>query len=276
MPKTKSTTTPKEQTETSKTKKRQSLTAAQKKEVCLKKLASPFLKNKDLAKEYDVSEGMISDTLRAKERWLAVDLNSHQAGLKREKKVPFLLIEEALTIWVENALQTDLVLTDDILSTKALEFAFLLKEDKFKGSNGWVDGFKKRHNLKQYNIHGEAMSAPLENLSTMREDLRQTLKDYNPEDIFNCDETGLFWEMKPSRTISNGPVSGTKQLKDRVTILLTCNSTGNEKLSALFIHKYENPWALKNINKKTLLVDYYWNKKSWMQVSIWNEYIKKL
>jgi len=79
---------------------------------------------------------MISDTLRAKERWLAVDLNSHQAGLKREKKVLFPLIEEALTIWVENALQTGLVLTDDILSTKALEFAFLLKEDKFKGSNG--------------------------------------------------------------------------------------------------------------------------------------------
>jgi hypothetical protein len=274
MPKTKSTPTPKKQPETSK--KRKSLTAAQKKEVCLKKLASPFLKNKDLAKEYVVSEGMISDTLRAKERWLAVDLNSHQAGLKREKKVPFPLIEEALTIWVESALQTGLVLTDDILSTKALEFAFLLKEDKFKGSNGWVDGFKKRHNLKQYNIHGEAASAPLENLSTMREDLRQTLKDYNPEDIFNCDETGLFWKMKPSRTISNGPVSGTKQSKDRVTVLLTCNAIGNEKLPPLFIHKYENPRALKNINKKTLPVDYYWNQKSWMQVSIWNEYIKKL
>src|SRR6266545_2877690 len=190
MPKTMSIPTPKNQPKTSK--KRKSLTAAQKKEVCLKKLASPFLKNRDLAKEFDVSEGMICDTLKAKERWLAVDLNSHQAGLKREKKVSFPLIEEVLTIWVENALQTGLVLTDDILSTKALEFNFLLKEDKFKGSNGWVNSFKKWHNLKQYNIHGEAASAPLENLSTMREDLHQTLKDYNPEDIFNCDKTGLF------------------------------------------------------------------------------------
>src|SRR6266542_6212613 len=135
---------------------------------------------------------MICDTLKAKERCLAIDLNSHQAGLKREKKVPFSFIEEALTIWVENALQIGLVLTDDILSTKALEFAFLLKEDKFKGSNGWVDGFKKWHNLKQYNIHGEAVSASLENLSTMREDLCQPLKNYNPKDIFNCNEIGLF------------------------------------------------------------------------------------
>ncbi len=63
--------------------------------------------------------------------------------------------------------------------------------------------------------------------------------------------------MKSSQTISNGPVSGTKQLKDCVTILLICNVIGNEKLSLLFIHKYENPRALKNINKKTLPVDYY-------------------
>ncbi|CAG8700589.1 18681_t:CDS:1, partial [Rhizophagus irregularis] len=39
--------------ETSAPKKRKSLTAAQKQEVCLKKKSSPFLKNKDLAKEYD-------------------------------------------------------------------------------------------------------------------------------------------------------------------------------------------------------------------------------
>jgi len=88
---------------------------------------------------------MICNTLKAKECWLVVDLNSHQVRLKHEKKVPFPLIKEALTIWI---LQIGLVLTDDILSTKVLEFTFLLKEDKFKGLNGWVDSFKKRHNLK--------------------------------------------------------------------------------------------------------------------------------
>jgi hypothetical protein len=51
----------------------------------------------------------------------------------------------------------------------------------------------------------------LEDLNTMQENLRQMLKDYSPEDIFNCDETGLFWKMKPSRMISNGQISGTKQ-----------------------------------------------------------------
>lgn len=242
--------------------KRKSLTAAQKKEICLKKAITPYIKQKELATQYDVSEGMISDILKERDRWLAIDLNSLQAGLRRKKKVAFPDIEEALTIWVYNAIRNNLTITDNILSTKALGFAFLLKEDKFKGSNGWIDSFKKWHNLKLYSVHGELASAPLEDLDAMRDKLRQTLKDYDPENIFNCDKTGLFWKMKPSRTISNGPVSGTKQSKDCVTVLLTCNSTGNEKLPALFIHKYENPRVLKNINKKTLPVDYYWNKKS--------------
>ncbi len=93
MQKTKSTPTSKETL-----KKHQSLTAAQKKDICVKKLASPLVKNKDLARDYNVSEGMISDILKAKERWLAVDINSYQVGLKREKKAPFPNIEEALII----------------------------------------------------------------------------------------------------------------------------------------------------------------------------------
>src|SRR2546421_12563043 len=81
--------------------KRKALTAAQKKEICLKKMSNPLLKQKELAYEYEVSEGMISDTIKAKDRWLSVDLNSHQAGLKRERKLPFITIEETLALWVE-------------------------------------------------------------------------------------------------------------------------------------------------------------------------------
>ncbi|PKB91887.1 hypothetical protein RhiirA5_447091 [Rhizophagus irregularis] len=32
--------------------------------------------------------------------------------------------------------------------------------------------------------------------------------------------------MRPNRTISNGPVAGTKQSKDCITVLFTCNATG--------------------------------------------------
>ncbi|CAG8780721.1 4353_t:CDS:1, partial [Rhizophagus irregularis] len=55
MPKIKPTNLSKKQlsNEPSITNKRKSLTAAQKKEVCFKKISTPSLKQKELAKEYE-------------------------------------------------------------------------------------------------------------------------------------------------------------------------------------------------------------------------------
>jgi hypothetical protein len=47
----------------------------------------------------------------------------------------------------------------------------LCNEEKFKASNRWLDNFKKRHNLKQYNIHEEAGSSPIQDLDSMRKTL---------------------------------------------------------------------------------------------------------
>ena len=61
-----------------------------------------------------------------------------------------------------------------------------------------------------------------------------------------------------------------------MTLLLICNATGTEKLKLLFIHTYQNPQILREKKKEELPVDYYWNSTSWMQVSIWNDYLTKL
>ncbi|GES85433.1 tigger transposable element-derived protein 1-like [Rhizophagus clarus] len=106
---------------------------------------------------------------------------------------------------------------------------------------------------------GEAASAPLEKLDEFREELQDLIRGYSLDDVFNCDETGLYWKIEPKRTISNKPVSGRKQSKDRVTILLCSNATGTEKLKPAFIHKYKNSRPLKNLPKSSLPVEYYWN-----------------
>jgi hypothetical protein len=82
--------------------------------------------------------------------------------------------------------------------------------------------------------------------------------------------------MEPDKSLASGPLSGKKKAKDRVTILLTCNATGNDKLPPLFIYKFRNPRPLRGINKDTLPVYYYWNSSAWMQSSIFNHYVQKL
>jgi hypothetical protein len=74
--------------------------------------------------------------------------------------------------------------------------------------------------------------------------------------------------MEPSRTLSDRKLSGHKANKSRVAVLLITNVNGSEKLRPVVIHKYQTPRPLCNINKSNLPVDYYWNGKAYMQVSV--------
>lgn len=58
--------------------------------------------------------------------------------------------------------------------------------------------------------------------------------------------------------------------------MLACNATGTHKLPAVFIYKYKNPHCIRNIDKKTLPVWYYWNNSSWMQRSIFQAWIRQV
>ncbi|GBC05708.1 hypothetical protein RclHR1_06390008 [Rhizophagus clarus] len=208
--------------------KRASLSLAQKHEICLKKATEPSIKNKELAKLFDVSEGCISNTLKNSQKWLEINPQAPEAKGKRQVKAIFPEIEEALTLWVLKALENGVDISDQVLHEKAMMFASLYRIENFKGR--------------------EAASAPLEKLDEFREELQDLIHGYSLDDVFNCDETGLYWKIEPKRTISNKPVSGRKQSKDRVTILLCSNTTA----------------------------EYYWNVKAWMQVSIWNDWIRQL
>ena len=256
--------------------KRKSLTALQKKEFCLTKQTSPFLTNKELSITYDIGKTTVGDILGEKEKWLAIDNESYDANKKKRRNLLYDDIDQALAIWTEQALDARLDLSGDILKEKAMSFAKLLNKNDFKASEGWFSGFKERHNIKEHVKHGEAGSAPISELPTYREQIKSITSQYQLSDIFNTDETGLFWKLEPSRILSTGPVAGRKKSKERITIMLTCNADGTEKLKPLLIHKYKNPRAIGKISKDTLKVKYYWNIKAWMQTSIFNDYLKDL
>ena len=150
--------------------------------------------------------------------------------IKRRRQSSFPNIEEALSLWVENAVSDKVTLTDSILREKARKFAVLFNNREFGAANGWLEGFKKRNNLKSYKKRGEAGSVDVAKLPEQREHLKSILEGYNECDIFNCDKTALFWKMEPRTTLARASVSGKKLLKDRVSILTTCNATGEERL----------------------------------------------
>ena len=63
------------------------------------------------------------------------------------------------------------------------------------------------------------------------------------------DETGPFWKTSLNRTLSTHLRVGEKKAKDRITLALTCNADGSDKVEAWVIRKSKNPRCFKNLNR---------------------------
>ncbi|CAJ0844404.1 11156_t:CDS:2 [Entrophospora sp. SA101] len=117
--------------------------------------------------------------LKDKDKWLSINPNDTNRQKDKDAKYPDL--EIALMIWFNQAISDKRVITSDIILTKAKIFAKLLDINDFKGSDGWLSNFKKRNNIKQYVMHGEASSAPSEE----RRRLQEIIKEFPLEDACN-------------------------------------------------------------------------------------------
>ncbi|GBB83934.1 hypothetical protein RclHR1_10590016 [Rhizophagus clarus] len=150
-----------------------------------------------------------------------------------------------------------MILSDNILRTKAKEFAkdLNITENMIGFSNGWLNGFKSWNNLSKQKIHGEANSVSLSTLPELRTELQEMISKYDLSDVFNCDETGLFYHMTPNQTLATRPVSGVKKDKTRITVLLGCNSNRTEKLKPLVIENMQKPRCFNGINLHNLPAD---------------------
>jgi hypothetical protein len=63
-------------------------------------------------------------------------------------------------------------------------------------SAGWIDRFKLRHNISCGKVSGEARAV---NCETTAEWL--STEGHPDSDIYNADETGLFFRFTPERTL---------------------------------------------------------------------------
>jgi hypothetical protein len=130
--------------------KRVTLTKGQKYQLYLDYQKKPQPTQEQLAIQYGIKQNTVSDILKNKDKWLLLDLDSEESKKQRERPVQFPEVEEAMTLWVTNALEADLVINTDILREKAEFFAKSFEVNNFKASNGWISNFKKRHNMKEY------------------------------------------------------------------------------------------------------------------------------
>ena len=106
--------------------------------------------------------------------------------------------------------------------------------------------------------------------------LPKLIEKYEPNDIYNADELGLFYQITPNSTfLMNGTkCKRGKQSKDRITVFVCCNMDGSDKIKILVIGKSEKPRCFRSA--RFIPVSYYFNRKAWMTANIFNEFLTKL
>lgn len=195
--------------------------------------------------------------------------------------------EKALVIWIEDLSQKRFPICGYLIKEKALLFHKLIKQQAeftspynakvFTASKGWLTGFLKRYSFHNIKIKGETASAYEGAASIYSKKFIKMIEDgcYSPDQVFNADETELFWKKMPSRTyiaMAEKKASGFKAFKDRISMLFCSNASGDRMLKPLMINRSQRPRALKGKNLKQLPVHWMANTKAWVTTAVFTEW----
>ena len=219
----------------------------------------------DVAKEFLVAKSTVSLLCCKKSMFRkAVESQIFCPHRKKNCGAKHKDIEEALLLWFKQARTMNVPISGPILQAKAKELALVLGHCEFHCSSGWLECFKARNNIAFRRMCGESFSETPEMTSDwLSQTLPSLLAEYKPNNIFNADETGLFWKYLPDKTMSfkGDTCSGGKRSKERITVMV-CASMIGEKVPLLVIGKFKNPRCFKNV--RSLPITYKANTRAWM------------
>ncbi|GFT22883.1 tigger transposable element-derived protein 1 [Nephila pilipes] len=215
------------------------------------------LKVKDKTGEKKKPKKMIS--MEAKHEIIA----KHEHAIK-EKQLAFDSVSEAIICEKAGAIFQDL--KSDVTETEGESSQC---GEGFKASRGWFHNLKKRSGIHSVNRHGESSSGDIKAAENFIKVFEKLISEegYLPQQVFNCDQTGLFWKKMPRRTsimAEEKRLPNHKAMKERLTLALCANAIGDFKIKPLLVYHSETPRAFKSykVMKEKLQVMWRANSKA--------------
>lgn len=257
------------------TKQLKTLTYSEK-AVIIREVDKGLKKKSVIAKEFGIPANTLSTILKNKEKILNTVGVDNGKKRKRVKGPENPDVDQCVLKWFKQARDKNIPLSGTLVRAKAEEFGASLGKNNFKASTGWLDGFKERNEVSFKAVCGESGAVDMDVANDWKDLCVQMIDDYADKDVFNVDETGLFYKCTPDKTLAfkNEKCSGGKHSKERLTVLMGANMDGSEKLPLLVIGKSKNPRCFKNVKK--LPVQYEANKKAWMTSEIFENWLLAL
>lgn len=254
-------------------------------------LSQPKATQCSVAKLFGISRRTVQYVLANKElinKVIVAGVSGARCHLKVDQK--FEDVNEATYKWFTEMREKhgEIPISESIICGKAIKFANMLKITGFKASKGWLRCWKERNSLKVYAVSnlcfytsvqvcGERRDVPLGDVEQFLQNLPLILSEYDSKNVFNADETALYYKCLPGRTLefSHNSASGGKVCKERLTLLLGCSMSG-EKLPPLVIGKHKSPRCFRGIDCKHLPCEYKHSRNAWMTTTIFQEWLSDL
>lgn len=233
------------------------------------KLMENGVQRSQICNTYNVVNSTLSRILEKKEQYLLKSpkkkIFKKRTRLDKGKNVA---MEDILFNWFKQKRSLGIAISGVILQEKAL---FFNKElggpEDFKASQGWLNRFKSRFGIRQLSVKGEKLSANVEAGDSFKEDFREIIENgqYSLKNMYNADETGLYYKSLPRKTLASceeTEAPGLKESKQRVTIMNCANADGSHKIPLLLIGLSKRPRCFKGVQH--LPVVYRNQPSSWM------------
>jgi len=181
---------------------------------------------------HKLSQSTISDSLGP--RFVSLDSSAvSEVSGARLTQGQWPDLENILLTWQLRIEQQGGVTSGDLLREKARQIWQQLPQYSNLPcpdfSSGCLHRFKNRHKIKQHTRHGEAGSVP-EVAEEQMKALRTLAGEFAEQDVYNMDETGLFWRMTLSQGLVTASQLGIKKDKSRISLVFCVNANGSDRL----------------------------------------------
>ena len=97
-------------------------------------------------------------------------------------------------------------------------------------SSRWLEGFNIRHSIKCRKKHSEGAEVEFKVNIEAIHNIRVRMALYHLADIYNIDETALYWKLVLDRSLSTEQLSSLKQEKSRISLAITGNGDDTEQV----------------------------------------------
>lgn len=173
---------------------------------------------------------ILKDKEKILEKWQAG--NNGNTKYLKARKSRYEDVNDVVWDWFTKARSRQMTVSGALLQEKAKELAREMGKEDFAASNGWLECWKKRYGAKVSKIDrvevmyivfccfimttsavifftllqvavlsGEGAAVSEATVTDWKSRLPSICDGYAPADIFNADETGLFFRMLPNRSL---------------------------------------------------------------------------